>query len=332
MNKNICIALLISMIFHSVGATGQERPKPALFMMNYAFLNPALNGVEDYALVQGGLRRQWIGTDGAPSTNWITASIPLRKKNGFSREPVYAHQRPSVTDNGHGLGISFYQDNIGPYAATNINAGYAYHLPVTAGLSISGGISMGLTHYTYDAFKNIYIDTETDPSAALQSASINSVKYSPDLNAGVMLYGRNFFTGVSAMQLIRSKFVETNNTSAVTKTQLYFSGGYTFPLNETGLRIWLSTLMVSDFTGPTRIDINSKFDFNNMFWAGVSYRQNINLGLSAGFSVSKSFMLGYLYEWNTNGVYSAYGKGSHELSLVYKFLKLNQDNAAKMGW
>jgi len=326
------IVLIVLMVVFCVQANSQERPKPALFMMNYAFLNPALNGVEDYAQVQGGLRRQWIGTDGAPSTNWITASIPLRKKDGFPSDSPYGYERPSITDNGHGLGISFYQDNIGPYANTNINFGYAYHLPVTNSLSMSGGISLGLNHNKYDVYKNIYVDANSDPAASLQSAALNSGKYSPDLNAGVMLYGKDFFAGVSAMQLIQSKFVEGNNNSATTKTQLYFSSGYMAPLNETGLRLWVSALLVSDFTSPTRIDVNSKFDFNNIFWVGASYRQNFNFGTSAGFYITKSFMAAYLYEWNPDGVYSAYGKDSHELSLVYKFLKNNQTNVAKMGW
>jgi type IX secretion system PorP/SprF family membrane protein len=332
MKKNRIIAVVIGMLFLSTGIIGQERPKPALFMMNYAFLNPALNGVEEYTQVQGGLRRQWMGTDGAPATNWLTASVPLRKKGGFSGEPADGYGRPSVTDNGHGLGISFYQDNIGPYASTNLNVGYAYHLPITAGLSMSGGMSVGLNHYKYDAYKNLYIDASSDPSAALQSAAINSNKYAPDLNVGVMLYSKNFFAGVSAMQLIKSKFVEGDYNNATTQTQLYLSGGYTAPLNETGLRLWVSTLLVSDFTSPSRIDVNSKLDFSNLLWVGFSYRQNINLGTSAGFHISKSFMAAYLYEWNTNGEYSAYGNGSHELALVYKFLKNNQSNVAKMGW
>lgn len=330
MKKKLSVLLLVTAVTCSV--TAQERPKPALFMMNYAFLNPALNGIEDYAQVQGGFRRQWLGTDGAPATNWLTASVPFRKKGSSFLDSAYGFERPSITDNGHGLGISFYQDNIGPYSNTNLNIGYAYHLPLSADVSMSGGISAGLNRYHYDAYKNIYIDPGTDPSAVSQSSAINSNKYSPELNMGVMLYGKSFFAGVSAMQLIRSKFVETTTSSAYTKTQVYFSGGYMAALNETGMRLWLSTLVVTDFTSPIRVDVNSKIDFNNMFWVGASYRENINMGISAGLPVARSLVAGYLYEWNMDGVYSAYGRGSHELSLGYKFLKPKQRNVAKMGW
>jgi len=51
------------------------------------------------------------------------------------------------TDPHSGIGISFINDKTGPLNHFMAYATYAYHLPVSAQTSISGGISLGLQKY-----------------------------------------------------------------------------------------------------------------------------------------------------------------------------------------
>ncbi|MGN6510462.1 MAG: PorP/SprF family type IX secretion system membrane protein [Chitinophaga sp.] len=300
----------------------QTRPQQAIYNFNPSFLNPAATGIEDYGQLRAGFHRQWVGIDGAPTTAWLNGEMRLHTQ--IDKEDSL------MVSKGQGIGFNLYYDEIGPYATANLNIGYAYHLPLSEGLVFSAGFAGGLHRTHYDLSKSIYPDQVVDPAVAAQ-ASV-SKKYSPDLNAGIQLNGRNFFTGVSLMQIVPSRFIDAKESDSRYIKQLLGSFGYVFRFDDQATSLWLSGVLKSDFANPLRYDINAKLRYRNLFWIGTTYRKNDAWGGGFGLNISKSLSVSYLYEWGIDRHISNYANGSHAACLGYKFLKNNQSGVPKMGW
>jgi type IX secretion system PorP/SprF family membrane protein len=303
------------------GLYAQTRPQQSIYPFNAAFLNPAAIGMEAYAQVQTGTRRQWVGIDGAPTTNWLIGIMPLGSKNQLQEAAPFSQ--------GHGLGISLYNDKIGPYSTINFNLGYAYHLPVSSSLVLSGGFWGGVQQTRYDLSKSIYPDQPIDPATISQSSLPK--KYTPDLSAGLMLLSETFFAGISAHQLIPSSFINAPDNQSKFRAQWQAATGYRFNINEEGTAIWLTGVVKSDFANPARFDIDAKFWYQNMLWFGTSYRKEDAFGAGVGLSITKSLSFGYMYEWGIAQRISAYSQGSHELCIGFKFLRDNQGIVSRLA-
>lgn len=318
--KHFYISCLIAIIF-CLQAGAQTRPQPSMYIFNYSIINPAAFGAEDYSQVRTGYRRQWVGIEGAPATAWLNGEIRLGKTESSNTQAI---------SKGHGVGVNIYQDAIGPYKTINLNLGYAYHLPLSQSFTLSAGFAGGLHRTQYDMGKSVYPDQTVDPAAIAQAST--SKKYSPDLNAGILLNGKNFFAGVSVMQMLPVTFVEVAGSEAKLKQQFLGMLGYNCQLDEEGSALQLSGVVKSDFAAPVRYDLNARVRYQTLGFIGASYRKNDAFGLNLGLNITKSITAGYMYEWGIDRRISTYAKGNHEFCLGFRFLKADQSNRAKMGW
>ncbi|AXY75965.1 type IX secretion system membrane protein PorP/SprF [Paraflavitalea soli] len=323
------IFIIVLLITSANCLQAQTRPQQSLYMVNYTFLNPAAFGLEGYGQVQSGIRQQWAGIDGAPVTTWISGTLPVRNRNQPSWE-AYDVENNEILFAGHGLGFNMFQDKIGPYSTINLNLGYAYHLPLSSSLALSMGVSGGMQQVRYDVSKSIYPDQPYDPAATGQAAILK--KYSPDLNAGLLLRNRKFFLGASLIQILPSRFVDVIHSQSKYKPQLLTAGGYCFDLDEEGMALWLSGIVKSDFANPLRYDVSAKLRYRTICWMGLSYRMEDAIGGSLGLNITPAILVGYNYDWSINKLRSSYSKASHELMVGYRFLREGQSNMSRVRW
>lgn len=329
MNKFYILPIL-SILFLITGVTAQQKSQQSLYLLNYGLINPAFTGIDNYGQVQAGLRRQWVGVDGAPSINWISGSFALNKDRLIETTSPNNYSRPSVMDHGHGLGFTLMQESIGPYSTANIDIAYAYHLPVAREAALSIGFSAGMQHTRYDVSKNIYPDQNLDPSVNAQAGSLS--RWTPDLNAGILFYTRNFFAGTSLLQLIPAQYLNTPSNNTKTKTLWSATTGYSFDLDDSGTRLWLSTAVKTDFSNPVRYDLSAKLSFQQLLWAGIAYRKDDAMSMMAGINIHTSMFFAYMYDYSTSNRLDVYSKGSHELTIGYRFLRPNQNISPKISW
>ncbi len=324
------MVLVLTLLMTQLIVSSQTRPQQSLYVLNYGLLNPAYTGVENYGQVLGGFRRQWVGVDGAPSTNWLSASFPLKRDMTANATdmPLHDYDQPSVIDRGHGIGIQILQENIGPYTTLNADVAYAYHLPLSGAWALSMGFAGGIQQTHFDYSKTITPDHAIDPA----TIPLVQQKLTPDLNAGILLYSKDFFAGVSLLQIMPVSFVNTQDDQARFKPQLTGAMGYAFDMDDGGTRLWLSGIVKTDLINPVRYDLNAKLSFKNQFWAGVSYRVNDAVGVLAGFHITPKLFCTYMYDASTSTLMSTYSKGSHEFTIGYKLLKPTNHTAPKMGW
>src|SRR5690606_29174698 len=107
-------------------------------VQNMPAFNPALAGANDFLDLRMGVRQQWMGFEGAPSTLYLSGYGTL---GGYKQQ---AHQRHSLRTEQpapansmsrasmikHGLGANLQMDEQGPFQQMEFNLNYAVHVPV----------------------------------------------------------------------------------------------------------------------------------------------------------------------------------------------------------
>ena len=319
----------------ALASEAQSRPQTTQYTLNYFLSNPAMTGLENYADIRIGHRRQWSGIQGAPVTTWVTANLPL----GYTAEQSTPLTLPEEDDREqffhllpverhHGIGLIAYQDNIGPYVSNCINVSYAWHLPLTEQVTFSAGLSAGMQQLRYDASKNIYPDQSLDP--VLMNAYDN--KISPDLNAGIMLYSSRFFAGASMQQIIPSKFIDAKNSLSTYKREILLSGGYNFRLDEQeNIHLLVSALARTDFSNPAAINLNTKCTVASTWWVGASWRHNDAVSGMVGLHIARNFNIAYAYDHILSPL-GRFSSGSHELMIAYQIFKFDQRVSPRVDW
>ena len=115
--------IIISILVLGVSsAFAQQNAGFSMYFFNPLYINPAYAGSRE--TISGTLvsRHQWIGMQGAPTTQALTVHGAL----------------PNARI---GLGLQIYNDQAGPMHNTGINATYAYHIPVNEKTTLSFGLT-----------------------------------------------------------------------------------------------------------------------------------------------------------------------------------------------
>ncbi|HSF45821.1 MAG TPA: type IX secretion system membrane protein PorP/SprF, partial [Chitinophagaceae bacterium] len=234
--------LLVIFVHVSMVVAAQQRPHYTQYILNNYVTNPAISGIENYVDVKLSMRKQWVGIEGAPSTFYITAHGPVGKTDqkqtptsfdmkGENPRGKRYWEEYSASDPHHGIGMTVMNYKTGYISRFYATASYAYHMPVNATTNLSAGFGLGLSGTSIDRSK-IELANPFDP--AVNSFTGESNKISPELNAGLWLYSGSYFAGVSAQQIIPSKFILTDSSlsNSTTVPHLSATAGYRFFLTE----------------------------------------------------------------------------------------------------
>jgi type IX secretion system PorP/SprF family membrane protein len=328
-------AVLLLLFLTAERLSAQSRPQTTQYVLNYFMSNPAMTGLENYADIRVGHRRQWSGINGAPVTTWITANLPL----GYTVDQTHPLSLPEEDDREeffrllpverhHGIGVIAYQDKIGPYVSSCFDMSYAWHVPLTDEIALSAGLSAGVQQLRYDPTKNIYPDQSVDPAVLNEFGS----KMSPDLNAGLMLYSSRFFAGASVQQIIPSKFINAKNSLSSYTKEYILSGGYNFLLDEADdIVLLVSGLARTDLANPLSWDLNAKCTFANTWWIGASYRRLDAVSGMLGLHIARNFNLAYAYDYTLSPL-GKFSNGTHELMLAFQFFKFDERVNPRVNW
>src|SRR6185369_8350417 len=113
------------------------------------------------------LRNQWVGLDGAPTTQTLTVHSPYKAKKV-------------------GLGFSVFGDQIGPRKMTGFAGTYSYRIDLPQG-KLAMGARFGYYQYVYDWTKIDHLDNG-DP---VYAQSVNRF-YVPSADAGIYFNNSKF--------------------------------------------------------------------------------------------------------------------------------------------
>lgn len=326
MKKHLFLLLLLAWL-PSFGQA-QQLPHYSQYMLNPLLLNPALSGTDNYLDIRTGYRNQWVGLEGAPTSYYLSAHMPLGRLDyinsatSFSPRPIskgkYRNQwKPPHRSTSqkprahHGVGALVQVDQAGGLKRTDGQLTYAYHLPLNADLKLSAGVVAGFTQYSLN--RDLLTFTAAgDPVTTAREYN----RLLPNVGVGVMLYSSRLYAGISVAQVLPTPFSFRNSEPEVPAKQqrhVFAHGGYRFFLGK-HFSVMPSLVVKHASPSPVSFDANTKVYWRDQFWVGGSYRHHDATVLMAGFQLRQLLHLGYAYDMTTSAL-SSVSHGSHELVL-----------------
>jgi type IX secretion system PorP/SprF family membrane protein len=291
LSKNLTKNLAFGILLCAFTSQAQQYPRRTLFMVNPYASNPAAAGVNRDIPLYTTYRSQWNGSNNHPKTFYLTANKQL--------------------PNGFGIGGVLFQDKTGAYSTTAFEFTGSSHIAINRKQSLGFGLSGIATQHVFDLSNAIV----QDPNDVALGGGIRQSSFSFNANAGMMLYGQNYFFGVSVPYVLQPKLNFGNgniNERVIRHYQLM--GSYEFSLaNDWGI----STSMLAGFTSVTRVqlDLNTMLNYKRDLCFGITYRPSTAWAAMFGWKF-EGYSLWYSYEVNT-GISQALGFSSHEFTLGY---------------
>lgn len=278
---------------------GQQDAQFTQYMYNTIIINPAYAGSRGVLSIFGLHRSQWVGLQGAPTTNSFSINAPINNSN-------------------LGIGVSLLNESIGPTSENQISTDISYSIPLSTKYKLSFGVKGTANLFNLDT-NQLNPENIADPS--LQN--LNNY-FSPNLGAGLYLHSDKLYLGLSV-----PNFFEVNrfsdNTQTITKERMnfYFIGGYVFDINPS-IKFKPAFLSKVVEGAPIQIDASANFMFNDKFVLGAAYRWEAAWSALAGFQVNDRWFIGYAYDRETTNL-ARFNNGSHELFLRYElFAKVDK--------
>lgn len=289
--------LLFVMLLSSVHLFGQQDAQYTQYMYNTVSVNPGYAGSRGHMSVAALYRTQWVGLDGAPTTQTLNLHSPI----GYR---------------GVGLGFSIVNDQIGPTSETNFDIDFSYTIYTSREGRLSFGLKAGANLLDV-RFSEL---NQFAPDQILESDIDN--RFSPNFGAGVYYHTNNFYAGLSVPRFLETAhFDESSLSSASERMNFYFITGYVWDLNPfLKFKPALLTKLVQG--APLQVDVSANFMLNEKFILGAAYRWDAAVSGMLGFNISDGFLIGLAYDRETTELGSAaFNDGSFEIILRYDFIK-----------
>lgn len=298
-NKNIkCIIIVILSWAASANMMAQQDALYTQYMFSTLSYNPAYAGSRDALSIMALSRHQWIGFEGAPSTQSLTAHSPVGKNIG--------------------LGLSIIHDKLDPTTQTGFYFDYSYTLRFDNS-KLSMGIKAGFNLFNNDILSlSIGNNLLTDP--LLNSTSVS--KLLPNFGFGLYYYSDNFYFGASSPKLLENKLssgdIEVFGTTGKEIRHYFVTGGYVFKISSE-VKFKPSILARITQAAPVSLDMNLNFLFKDKLWIGSFYRLKSSLGGIFQYQLNQQLKIGYAFDMMTNEL-SHYNSGTHEIMILYDFI------------
>lgn len=290
---SLAIVAIFIMIFGlDQNAVAQQQSLFTQYMFNQLALNPAYAGVHDGISVMGLWREQWVGLEGAPSTQVISVHSPLNYR------PV-------------SLGAVVYSDKIGLNKTTGAQFSYAYRIFISDKTQVSFGLQGSILNVRADYSDGSVID----PSLA--NANINN--FFPNVGSGIMVHNQNFYVSFSSPHLINQRLDKDNPLSQARLSRHYYLlAGYVFDISD-NIKLKPNFMFKAVQGAPAQIDLNMNALLAKFLWVGASYRSLQGVDLLLQFQLTSNLQLGYAFDINANRDLRQINNATHEVMLNYVF-------------
>ena len=303
--RNKFSALLILLFVGFVTVSAQQDAQYTQYMFNTMSVNPAYAGSRGQLSIAALYRTQWVGLDGAPTSQTLNLHSPIRNSK-------------------LGYGISIVNDEIGDGTVqeTYFDGVLSYTIDVSAEGKLSFGLKAGGNLLNLDFNKLRNFDSEPVNSDNIEN------RFSPNFGLGLYYHSNKFYAGLSAPNLLQTEYFDNSQRDANSvqflsqeRINFYFITGYVFDLNG-NLKFKPALLTKVVGGAPLQVDFSANFMFNEKFTFGAAYRWDAALSAMAGFQISDQFMLGLAYDKETTELGGTqFNDGSFEVFLRFELVK-----------
>ncbi len=280
-------------------AKAQQDPQFTQYMFNLLALNPAYAGSADRVSIKALSRHQWVGFEGAPTTQTLTVHSPFLVQS-------------------LGLGGTVMRDEHGPVTQYGLIVDLSYRIFLGNNQKLAFGIKGGL-----NLFQGKFADLhplEANDQVFQQNVS---TKTDPQFGFGVMWYSDRFYLGLSSPKVLRTDFFDEDSLQFVSqpgqRAHYYLTGGYVFDLGT--YTKFKPTAMVKAVEGaPISFDLSANFLLYDKLWLGAMYRYTDAVGALVQYNLTDGISVGYAYDYPLSPLRN-YSGGSHEFMLGVEFGK-----------
>ncbi len=284
--------LILALMISCYSGFAQQDAQYTQYMYNTININPAYAGSRGVMSIFGLHRTQWVGLEGAPTTNAFSLNTPLNNSN-------------------LGIGLSFVNDKIGPTTENHISADVSYTVQTSETYKLSFGVKATGNLFTLDTSvltPVIVADNNLQP--------VNS-QFSPNLGAGIYLHSDKLYFGLSVPNFLQDKKYSDNDYAVFQeRMNVYAIGGYVFDLSsDIKFKPAFLTKMVTG--APLQLDLSGNFLFFDKLMLGGAYRWDAAASALAGFQITDGLFIGYSYDMETTRL-KHYNSGSHEIFLRFE--------------
>lgn len=285
------------LVFTCFASYAQQDSQFTQYMYNTININPAYAGSRGVTSIFALHRTQWVGLDGAPTTNSFSVNTPINNSK-------------------LGLGVSLVNDKIGPTTENAFSVDLSYSIQTSETFKLSFGIKGTADIFNLDPSK---LNPEIGNDAVFQNFDS---KFRPNVGAGVYLHSDKAYIGFSVPNFIQNDRYNDNDVAIYTeKINYYLIGGYVFDFSpDLKFKPAFLTKMVEG--APLQVDISGNFMFYDKFVLGAAYRWSASVSAMAGFQITDGLYIGYGYDHETTNL-RRYNSGSHEIFLRFELFKNN---------
>lgn len=262
-------------------------------MHNRYAINPAFAGSREVLSIFGSYRKQWTSVPNAPHSQFFSAHAPLKNDKVA-------------------LGLILFNEEFAVAQNTGVSLAYAYRLKVgyqnKLAFSINGGFTSSISRWN-----KVTIGDPSDPAFGENEAEID-----PQVGFGVAWYGRDFFAGFSVSDLLYKNAINPEaSIFEPSKSDYILTGGYLFSINRF-FKLQPSMLFRFNPDEYTLLDVSATAIFQNIFWTGLTYRNNQEIIAMVGWQITPQLRIAYSYDYPT-GDLGTLNNGNHEVSLQFDF-------------
>jgi len=276
-------------------SVAQQDAQYTQYMYNTINFNPAYAGSRGALSIFGLHRSQWVGLDGAPTTNTFSIHSPIRNSN-------------------LGFGLSFINDKIGPTSENQISADISYSLNISNEWLMSFGIKGTANLFNLDVSK-LNPETPLDPS--LQD--LNNY-FTPNLGAGIYVHSDKAYFGFSIPNFFETtRYADQTQSVSKQRMNYYIMGGYVFDINP-NLKFKPAFLSKIAEGAPLQFDLSGNFLFYEKFVLGGAWRWNAAWSAMAGYQITDGLFIGYAFDQETTNL-ARFNSGSHEVFLRFELFQ-----------
>jgi len=242
------------------------------------------------------MREQWVGLDGAPSTQTLSAHAPILGKKV-------------------GIGLTFLNETIGVSKRTGFNLNGAYRIPMDRN-TLSFGLQLGMNSISENLLD---LGLASDNQFQLNTGK----QLAPNFGFGTYYLAPKWYVGLSIPRMIQNRLDVTSGTGNVqnklnVQDWHYFLTAGSIHTLTTDVKLKPAIMLKAVNGAPMELDLSCNVLLRDFIWGGLAYRTGDALSFLAGAQLTKQLRLGYSYDFSTSEL-KDFNSGSHELMLGYDF-------------
>lgn len=294
---------LLSLLVVSCMLPALSQVQLTQYFLDGTLYNPSFAGVTDSIFINAIGRLQWIGLKDANSHN-------------ISPLSVVANFSTPLNGINSGIGLNVIYNEVGFETGIQGKINYNYGFKFKNKLKrLRIGVAVSFMSKSVD-YSQLVPENETDPLLKIKSKESGLI---PDFDLGLLYnHTKKWYVGASGTNLLESSTNIGNVTYSQDRT-LYLTAGVYIRLSPKKSKplYLVPSLLVKSNLENVQFDVNARVEYNDLFWAGLSYRYQDAVTAMAGIEAG-GFMLGLSYDY-TIGSLSGASNGSAEVFLGYRF-------------